>query len=285
MREEPDLGDLVKGCGSWLHIREWITSGETRLRNANFCAKFLLCRSCAARRAGKMVSGYAEKVTAVTASKPDLIPAMITLTVKNGDDLAERFAHLKAAWHRMQVAKRKGASNSGRHARIEWNKVEASIRAIEVTRKASGWHPHIHVFALLSEYIDQPALSEEWRNFTGDSFVVGVTKCKGGIVPGLIECLKYASKLTELSPEDVLHVYRTCKGSRFTDPQGLLRGVPEPDIRQDDTEGLSGPYRDFLALWCRSKAGYDLRPMESQSPLPTRPGAILSPTSAIHEPN
>jgi hypothetical protein len=273
-REEPDVGDLVEGCGSWLHIREWITSSETRLRNANFCQKFLLCRSCAARRAGKMVAAYSEKVTAVTALQADLVPVMITLTVKNGDDLAERLAHLKQSWSRMLAAARKSKVSKHRHSPIEWNKVIGSVRAIEVTHKASGWHPHIHVFGLLSSYIDQPALSEEWRNFTGDSFVVGVTKCKGGIVPGLIETLKYASKLTELTPSQVVHVWRTAKGSRFADAQGILRGVPEPDIRQDDDEGLSGPYRDFLALWSRSKAGYDLRPLETAAEparLPQRP--------------
>jgi Replication protein len=273
-REEPDIGDLVAGCGWWLHLREWLQSGETRLRNANFCGKFLLCRSCAARRAGKMVAAYAEKVAAVTASAPDLIPAMLTFTVKNGDDLAERLAHLKKSWSAMIAAARKGKSKSGRHEPIEWNKVRGSVRAIEVTNKGNGWHPHIHVFALLSAYIDQPTLSAEWQRFTGDSFVVGVTKCKGGIVPGLIETLKYCSKLTELEPSQVLHVWRTAKGSRFTDPQGILRGVPEPDIRQDDDEGLSGPYRDFFALWCRSKAGYDLRPVETAADparLPQRP--------------
>lgn len=279
-REEPDVGDLVEACGSWLHIREWITSSETRLRNANFCQKFLLCRSCAARRAGKMVAAYSEKVTAVTASQPDLIPAMITLTVKNGEDLAERLKHLKTSWSSMMAAARKGKAGKERHNRIEWNKVLGSIRAIEVTRKPTGWHPHIHVFALLDAYIDQPALSEEWHKITGDSFVVGVTKCKGGIVPGLIETLKYCSKLTELSPSDIIHVWRTARGSRFTDPQGILRGVPEPDIRQDDSEGLTGPYRDFFALWSRFKAGYDLRPIETAAgplTLPQRPLSANSP--------
>jgi hypothetical protein len=280
-REEPDVGDLVEGCGSWLHIREWITSGETRIRNANFCQKFLLCRSCAARRAGKLVAAYAEKVTAVTASQPDLIPAMITLTVKNGPDLAERLDHLKDSWRRMLAAKRKGKAAKERHSLIEWNKVAGSIRAIEVTNKTKGWHPHIHVFALLTSYVDQKALSEEWRNFTGDSFVVGVTKCDNGIVPGLIETLKYASKLTELSPAQVIHVWRTAKGSRFTDPQGILRGVPEPDIRQDDDAGCDGPYRDFLALWCRSKAGYAIRPLSPEVPLPSPPEAFQRALEAL----
>jgi hypothetical protein len=223
-----------------------------------------------------MVAAYSEKVSAVTASQPDLIPAMITLTVKNGDDLAERLKHLKESWKLMIAAARKGKSKSGRNALVEWNKVLGSIRAIEVTRKPTGWHPHIHVFALLSSYIDQPALSAEWHRITGDSFVVGVTKCKGGIVPGLIETLKYCSKLTELSPADIIHVWRTAKGSRFTDPQGILRGVPEPEIRQDDDAGLAGPYRDFFAFWGASKAGYDLWPVPTATETPRLPQRPLS---------
>lgn len=279
LREEPDVGELVRDCGSWLHLREWIQSGETRLRNANFCQKFLLCRSCAARRAGKLVAAYSAKVDAVTASAANLVPAMVTLTVKNGDDLGERLGHLKKSWSAMIAAARKGKSKSSTNARVEWNKVRGSVRAIEVTRKASGWHPHIHVFVLLEDYIDQPTLSAEWQRFTGDSFVVGVTKCKNGIVPGLIETLKYCSKLTELEPADILHVWRVAKGSRFTDPQGCLRGVPEPEIRQDDCEGLEGVYRDFIASWCCRKEGYRLRAWEEPADGEKPPLRLVRATS------
>lgn len=281
LRDEPDLGDLVAGCGSWLHFREWLESGEARLRNANFCQKFLVCRSCAARRAGKMVAAYAAKVEAISSSQPQPhFPAMVTLTVKNGDDLGERLAHLKASWSRMIAAARKGKSTSSTNCRIEWNKVLGSIRAIEITKRKTGWHPHVHAFVLLSDYIDHSALKEEWSRFTGDSFVVGVTKCHNGIVPGLIETLKYCSKLTELEPEDVLHVWRTAKGSRFTDPQGCLRGVPEPDIRQDDADGLTGAYRDFMALWCSSRSAYDLRPVLPPT-LPESPNEFERVLAAI----
>lgn len=253
------LCDLVRNCGTWLHIREWLTTGESRLRNANFCAKFLICRCCAARRAAKLVVAYAHKVETVQASRPGLIPAMITLTVKNGDDLDERLLHLKDAWHRMMAAKRRGKSESSRHDCIQWNKVVGSVRAIEVTKSDSGWHPHIHAFVLLDAYVNQPLLSKEWQQFTGDSFVVGVKACRNGVVRGLIECLKYASKLTELLPEDVLAVHYAGKGSRFTDPQGILRGVHEPDIRQDNEDGLSGPYRDFFACWSKFTKSYYLK--------------------------
>jgi hypothetical protein len=150
----------------------------------------------------------------------------------------------------MMEAKRKGAGDH-RHGQIEWNKVVGSIRAIEVKRgDGSGvWHPHIHAYVLMSEKINKFHLSAEWERFTGDSFVVDYRDCKNGIVPGLMEVLKYVSKPTELVPADLHHLYETAKGSRFVDPQGILRGVPEPCIDSDDDDGLHGAYRDYILLW------------------------------------
>lgn len=270
-RVDGKLSSKLAGCGSWLHIREWEVSGESRLRNANFCKAFLVCPSCAARRAGKMVSAYAAKVEVVHAARPNLIPVMITLTIKNGQDLKERIEHLKAAWRRMLEATRKARHNPEKNGLIEWNKVLGSIRAIEVSRntKTGEWHPHIHVFALVEDFVDRFHLSAEWERFTGDSMIVDVRKCKNGIVPGLIEVLKYVSKPSELTPQLLHELYLTAKGSRFTDPQGILRGVPEPDIDSDDDEGLTGPYRDFMLLW--SGWGYQMQAISHRLEI-LRPG-------------
>lgn len=248
---DPKLALQVSGCGSWLHVREWELSGESRLRHANFCKRFLICPCCAARRASKLVTAYAGKVEVVQDTRPELIPIMITLTIRNGPNLPERLRHLKDSWTRMMNEKRKGASASSRNEPIEWNKVHGSVRAIEVTynKKTGEWHPHIHVFALVSDYLSQAHLSAEWERFTGDSMIVDVRKCKNGIVSGLIEVLKYVSKPSELTPSQLYELFECARGSRFVDPQGCMRGVPEPVIEQDDDDGLHGPFRDFIALW------------------------------------
>lgn len=253
------LSSRLAGCGSWLHMREFLLSGESRLRNANFCKNFLMCQSCAARRSGKLVNPYAAKVEVIQDMYPDLIPAMITLTIRNGPDLPERISHIKASWKKMMEAKRNGASGKGRHSTIEWNKVLGSIRAFEVKlgKNSGEWHVHAHCFVLLKEYVSQTHLSSEWEKFTGDSYIVDVRKCKNGIVPGLIEVLKYVSKPSELPPDRLYELWQAARGSRFCDPQGLLRGVPEPVLETDDDEGLHGPYRDFIALW--SGWGYQLQ--------------------------
>lgn len=268
LRQAEPIGTRLQYCGSWLHLREWIETGESRIQNANFCKQHLLCRCCAARRAGKLVEAYAVKVDQVCADYAkahpgcELVPAMVTLTVKNGPDLRERMQHLKGAWSTMIERRRRHKSRPNRNPHVEWCKVHGSIKSLEVTQGKGGWHPHFHAFVLLESYIDQAQLSKEWESITADSFVVGVTKCHGGIVAGLVECLKYATKFSELSPAQAWEVHKALKGSRTVDPQGCLRGVPEPEIDQDDNEGLSGPYRDLIAWWSWERNGYVVQPAE-----------------------
>lgn len=264
LQEEPVLGEKIKWCGGWLHFREWIESQETRLLNANFCKKHLLCQACAVRRAAKMNEAYTPKIEAIAAQFPHLIPAMVTLTIKNGPDLAERIDHCKRhGWSKMLDAKRKAVADPKKNLPIEWNKVQGSLRALEITMGKDGqWHVHMHVFVLLSEYINKRKLSEEWLRFTGDSSITDVRKCRGGIHVGLLEVLKYACKFSSMTPEQTLHVHQTCTGSRLIDPQGILRGVPEPDIDSDSIEGLTGPYRDFIATWIQAHKRYSVKYLE-----------------------
>lgn len=253
-KTDPKLACKLSGCGSWLHIREWELSGKSTIKNANFCKEFLICPSCAARRAAKLVTAYANRVEVVQDMHPGLKAVMITLTVKNGPDLAERLQHIKDSWRRMMAAKRQGATVKSRNATIEWNKVLGSIRAIEIKLgKNSGlWHPHIHVYALVNEDVSKFHLSAEWERFTGDSKIVHVQECYNGTVAGLIEVLKYVTKPCELPFDLMHHMHTVAKGSRFTDPQGLMRGVPEPCIDSDDDSEMTGPYRDFIMLWSGS---------------------------------
>lgn len=289
-QQDEILGSKVKWCGSWLHFREWIQTGESRLLNANFCKKHLLCKACAVRRAAKLYEAYLPKIRSVVeAHSEKLIPAMVTLTTKNGPDLLERLEAFKAGWSAMLAAKRKGASNSKKNIPVEWNKVLGSLRAIEVTQgKDGGWHVHAHIFVLLHDYIDQRELSAEWERFTGDSFIVDVRKCKNGIEAGLLEVLKYSCKFSSMTSEQVYHVHQTFNGTRLVDPQGLFRGVPEPDIDNDDISDMSGPYRDFIARWIASEKKYLLdyldepkdfrmpRPPSSSLRVPVSPSVMVS---------
>jgi len=256
LRKSP-LG-AVEDCGSWLHLREWLEhEGKTTLRNANFCKKHLLCPGCAHRRAMKLIDAYLPKVESVMEG---LHPVMVTLTVRNNPDLKVGMAQIRAAWSKMVASRRKGLSDACRHEPIEWCKVKGALRAFEVTRKPGEWHPHLHCFALVDDWIDREKLSEEWLKFTGDSFIVDVRRCRGGAKAGLLEVLKYALKFGGLSHPDRWHAFECMAGSRLTDAFGSLRGVPEPEINEDDESPYSGRYRDLVALWSVGTAFYKLWP-------------------------
>lgn len=298
LKQDALTGEKLRYCGSWLHIREWIQNTESRLMNANFCKKHLLCRCCAVRRAGRICEAYEPKVEFIQSENPSLIPAMATFTIKNGFDLAERIGHFKATWKKMMEAKRKGASTSGRHLPVEWNKVAGSLRAIKVTQGKDGsWHVHAHAFVLLTSYIDHAKLCEEWQKWSGDSFIVGIKKCDNGIRAGLIETVKYSVKFSSMNPEQQWAVHQALQGSRLVDPQGCLRGVPDPDIDSDVIEGMDGPFRDFIATWFFAEQRYVLRSADERmtytkggpSPLPCYPTDVpgsansLSPTKDAYD--
>ncbi len=263
VKEQNDLlGIKLYDCGSWLRIREWQNSEVSKCINANFCKQFLLCPFCARRRAMKFCFRAFDKVQQTMLHNPQLIPVLITFTIRNGEDLPERFQHLKHAWKKMCAMSRKGKSLTCRHARIQWSKVEGSFKAIEVTKRDKGWHPHIHCFALINDWIDVEELSAEWRWATGDSYIVDVRKIdtekENGLLYGIFEVLKYCLKVADLAPDLAYQCFLDLKGSRLTDSQGILRGIPEPDIDQDDLDGETGPYRDLIALWSHLEGKFNL---------------------------
>lgn len=277
---QPVLGEKVRHCGSWLHFREWFEHGDTgasRLLNANFCKRHLLCQCCAVRRAGKMVETYEAKLAHVIEKRTDLIPAMVTLTLKNGTDLAERLQHFKDSWKAMGSAVRKAKANPVKNLPLEWNKLAGGVSAIEVTYGVGGWHVHMHVFVLLTAYIDFRELSKEWKRFTGDSMIVDVRKCRGGIMAGLVEVLKYSTKFSSMTVEQIYEAHSICGGSRLINPFGILRGVNSGDIDEDDISGMTGPYRDFYARWFEAAAKFRIK-YESDSDLPiSRPDRSSAP--------
>lgn len=254
------LACKIRGCASWLHLRDYYMQDEVRVVNANFCKNRLLCGACARRWCLKAIMKYKDKIEVIQKEKPDLIPAMVTITVKNGPDLVERVNHIKTSWKRIQQRRRNHKNNPTKWKPVEWNKVEGSLRALEVTNKGKGWHPHFHVFTLLSEEIDQAKLSEEWKNTTKDSFVVDVRRCKNGIIAGLCEVIKYTTKFSELDPLQLWEVYDTLKGRQALSPAGILRGVDVGDINHDDLDP-QGPFIDMVArwLWNDSERGYRLQ--------------------------
>lgn len=266
----------VAECGNYLVFNHYYTVDDVRLSKASFCMKHLLCPLCAIRRGAKQVKAYLEKFELLRNENPNLKPYMLTLTVKNGHDLAERFEHLTKSVKTL-LARRRDALRGKWRSELE--KALGGVFSYEFTRSNHGWHPHVHMVILCdrnSPILFSQAkakdsdLSKEWLAVTGDSFIVDVRPIEGDPAEGFIEVFKYALKFSDLSPQENLTAYLTLKARRLTGSFGLFWGVQVPEKMTDDLlDDL--PYIELFYRY--TKAGYSLTrtregPRDGEGPLP-----------------
>lgn len=243
--------EKLASCANYLLFRHYYTVDKVRLHAASFCKKHLLCPMCAIRRGAKMLKAYLDRYQAVIAEHPHLRPYLVTVTVKNGPDLAERLRHLRSALRRMTQARRDYLKRGGFCP--QFVKSQGGFHSIEATNKGKGWHPHGHMIWLCGSEPDQKALSAEWHAWTGDSFIVDVRPLHDP-VEGFLEVCKYALKFSDLSEADNWHAYEVMSGQRLIDSHGLMRGVEIPESLLDEPlDGL--PYVDLLYRYL-GEAGY-----------------------------
>lgn len=232
----------VSGCGQYLVFRDYYTVGEIRLSKACFCKKHLLCPLCAIRRGAKMLSRYIDRYHEVIAANDRLKAYMVTFTVKDGEDLKERFLHLQKS---IRYLNKKRLIKK---CRSEVQKAQGAVWSYEIKRgKNSGlWHPHCHAIWLCEVEPSQAELSLEWKRITKDSFIVDVRPItQNEPIKGFLEVFKYAVKFSDQPEKDTWHCFETLKGKRLIASFGLFYGVPEPDDLADDPlEGL--PYIDHF---------------------------------------
>lgn len=242
----------ISNCANYLVFRHYFQIDEVRLHAAQFCKKHLICPMCAIRRGAKMLKAYLAKYEQVTKAYPELGPYLVTLTIKNGDDLDERVTHLRQSMKKMTQQRRD--SLIGRFS-CEFAKSSGGFHSIEVTKRQNGWHPHAHMVWLCDEKPDQSALSIEWHAITGDSFIVDVRPLHDP-VDGFLEVCKYALKFSDLSLPDNLHAFEVMSGMRLIDSHGCMRGVVIPDDLLD--ESLDD--QPFVELMYRyfQRSGYSL---------------------------
>lgn len=245
--------ERVQRCGDYLVFRHYFTVDQVKLHGAQLCMKHLLCPLCAIRRGAKALKAYLDRWTVISADAPQLRPFLVTLTVKDGDDLAERFSHLQKAQRELWKRKQRGRGSV-------LDGVAGAVWSYEIKRGAGSglWHPHIHMIALAENAPDQEALSAEWLNITGDSFVVDVRPIsQADPASGFIEVFKYAVKFSEQPVEETVHAWRLLAGKRLLASSGLFRGVEVPEDLLDDSEALDG--LPFVTLFYRYlREGYTL---------------------------
>ena len=127
--------------------------------------------------------------------------------------------------------------------------------------KTGEWHPHIHMFALLDDWIDREQLIETWHEITGDSYVVDVRKVKKdkdfGYSKAAAEVCKYALKFSELSVENTWEAFKVLKGKRLSGAFGSLYGVKIPENLADDMPDEKDlPYLEMLYRFVFGKKSY-----------------------------
>lgn len=240
-------------CGNYLLFRQYYTVGKVRLAAAHSCKKHLLCPLCAIRRGAKSLKAYLDRLAVIQRDRPALRPYLVTLTIANGDDLAERQRHLANAVKRYHQTRR-NVLKGVRSQATEVCKAEGAVWTFEVTNRGRGWHPHAHAIWLCETPPDADQLAVEWKATTGDSHVVDVRPIQGDPADGFCEVFKYAMKFSELDLAHNVEAYETLRGKRLLGSFGCFRGVAVPaELTDELLEDL--PYIEILYTY-RDAAGY-----------------------------
>ena len=242
--EAPKAAAGLAGCGNYLHFREYYTVDKVRLHNAQFCKQHLICPLCAIRRGAKALGAYLARWEVIRTERPELRPYLVTLTVKNGDDLQERQTHLTKSLRKLMDHRRNFNAGVPRAPWTELCRAEGAVYTLELTNKGNGWHPHCHMIVLAASEPSQSALSIEWASISGDSFIVDVRAITGDPSEGFMEVFKYAVKFSDLSLADNWHAAQLLKGKRLLGSFGSFRGVQIPESLLDEP-------LDALPYWDR----------------------------------
>jgi hypothetical protein len=281
LHQSPDtqrVANRLHTCASYLVFRHYLTYGKARLIAAETCKQHLLCPFCAIRRGAKSQTAYAEKVQHLIAQNSSLVPWMVTLTVKNGPDLSERYRHLHKAVKAM---------NKYRHLNRghEVCKADGMVWSFEFKRgkQSEEWHPHVHAIWLCNEPIDQQKLSDEWRKFTGDSFIVEAHQMYGDPVEAFAEVFKYAVKFGDLPLADNWHAFETLRGKRLIRSAGSLWGVEISESELDDE--LDDPiWVDLVFRYFHDQKRYLAHESRTFREVPVDPPRPVGPRPMLIEP-
>ena len=239
----------LKGCGQFLLFRNYYTIDQIKLQKAHYCAQHLLCPMCAGVRAARSMKRYLDRIEELMRQNRRLKPVLITFTVKNGEDLEERFQHLIGSFRKL-LDRYRDYRKKGRGFN-QFCKIDGAFYTTEYTYndKTKQWHPHIHIFALLNEWIDQEELAETWHEITLDSYIVDIRRVKKtkehGYAKAVAEVCKYALKFSDLSLENTWEAFLTLKGKRLTGSFGSMYGVKIPE-KLDDMPLEELPYIEMF---------------------------------------
>jgi plasmid rolling circle replication initiator protein Rep len=247
----------IRQCSDYLQFRNYYRIGKIKLSGANFCKVHQVCSQCAQRRATQYATQIVESIQA--SYNPDHHYQLITLTVRNGNDLDETLARLfrffKILLNRYM---RKNKSDSIANVML------GGVWTIEITNNGKGWHPHIHGLIVSSSPITTKQVRREWEDISGgDSYICDSTRIdhtdKDKLWASIAEVSKYTLKNLELTPEQLLQVYLALKNKQLIRRFGILssRKINMIDIADYANE----PFVAYLLKYFAS--GYKLENAEA----------------------
>jgi len=264
------LPTLLKSCGNYLLFRDYFRIGKVRLHSMRSCRLHLICPFCAIRRGTKVMKTYLDRLQVILNGSPGLRVFHVVFTIKNGEDLGERFKHLQSSLQAYHAQRRE--SIKGRRSPVEANKASGAFWSYEFKRgEGSGlWHPHLHAIWLCEETPDEKQLKKEWEAVTGDSFNVHIREVSGDPVPAFLEVFKYAVKFSDMPLSQNWEGYQELKGKRLISSFGSFRGVDVPDDLNDDNVDLfDEPFIELLYRFARG-AGYAIETVSKVQQAPER---------------
>lgn len=254
-QHDPETSLSVGGCGARLVMRHYETVGETRIKAVlpEFCRKRFLCSMCDAIRAGKTLGRYVDRVlTVLREEKWRCKCYLVTFTVKDGEDLAERVRKLRESYRLVMKRRRRHLSISFRGKFTEAVKAIGGMQSVEVKRgSGSGmWHPHMHCVWICDEAPDESRLRDEWHEITGDSWVVDVrpfhsmesadglnVATRDALGKDLCEVVKYSLKFSDMSFSDQWYasqvLRKAVRAMRLFGSFGRLWGLKEEKLEVD----------------------------------------------------
>jgi hypothetical protein len=255
-RDNKKLSKSLNDCGSYLIFRHFKKSQTSHLIGSCSCKEHLLCAFCASRRGVKNSVAYKEKVDELQSKNSNLKLYFVTYTVKNGENLHERFTHLKNSMQAL-IQRRRDFIKRPTVRHCEFAKFQGGVMSYEFKRGSgeNKWHPHIHMLVLvdLRQFINHNELKREWLEITGDSHVVNIQAVASKAA--YLEVFAYALKFSEMEHSDRWHAFKTLKGKRLIVSFGELRGVELPESLDDDNLPVDDEWYDELYRWERGR-GY-----------------------------
>jgi len=272
---------LIAECGTFLVFRVFYTIEQSRVIRANFCKKRLLCDLCALRTAAIRVQEFIPKLENVLTLLQDHEPYLVTFTIKNGEDLLERYNHLTWAYSKLLQNRRSDICHNRQGTVYRF--VAGGTMQVEL-KKGSGsglWHAHIHSIVMLPKGVFdlvrkkrkgkdvytpidfENSLRAEWSAITNDSHMVDVRRIQiesdDERIGAICEAHKYPLKPGSLTPDERIEAATKLQGKRMYRSFGCFYGA---DVNEDLIDSIEAemellPYVDLVYTY--NNKGYHLQ--------------------------